>query len=270
MNLSQRIQTALREDGNIVALAGSAALSLALLNPIPLLIGMVAETVYLLYVPDSRWYANRLSARYDNEVKNRRAGLRDETAAFVPPETLQAWLAQETLRQSIGERARDVPEWQIFLRRLDYLLELQIKTAGVAARVHAKIRQYAWANAEDADPVSAGTTRIAYYESTVTALQNVASNASGDPSKAGIQGNIKHVEEQKTNTQKELFQVIAAQHLTDSTKQSMIETLRFLKTVRDAKEEHYQSWWGEDALRITKSVETNLHRLDDWMKQTRA
>lgn len=270
MNLSQRIQTALREEGNVIALAGAGALSLALLNPLPFLIGMVAETVYLLYVPDSRWYANHLSARYDNEVKTRREQLRGETVAFVAPETAQAWAAQETLRQSIGERARDVPEWHMFLRRLDYLLDLQIKTTGVAARIGTKIRQYAWANTDEADPISAGTARIAYYESTITALNNVARGTHGDQPRTGIASNIAHVEAQKTATQKELFQVIAGQHLMETTKQSVIQTLRFLKTVRDAKEEHYLSWWGEDALRITKDAETNLRRLNDWMKQTRA
>ncbi len=270
MNLSQRIQTALREEGNVIALAGAGALSLALLNPIPLLVGLVAEIAYLLYVPDSRWYANHLSVRYDKEVKGRREQLRRQMSALVSPETAQAWAVQETLRQAIGERARDVAEWQVFLRRLDYLLELQIKTTGNAARIGAKIRQHTWANTEKADPVSAGTARIAYYESTISALQSVVRSTAGNPAKAGVEANIAHVESQKTDTQKELFQAVAAQHLIDSTKQSVIETLRFLKSVRDAKEEHYLSWWGEDALRITKNAETNQHRLEDWMKQVRA
>ena len=268
MNLTQRIQTAIREEGNIVVLAGFAALSIALLNPVPLLIAMVAETAYLLYVPDSRWYANRLSTRYDNEVKRRRAELKRGSFADAPPETVQIAEMQESLREGIGRRASDATEWLVFLRRLDYLLELQIQNGGTIALINTRTRRYSWTSGDNLDPLSAGAARIAYYDSTLEALRSVAQNTPGNKQPVA-QASIAHVEEQKSETQKELFQVVAAQHLMDSAYKTTKEASNFLQAVHDAGDTVFQSRWGEDVLRIIKECEANLRRSEDWLKQAK-
>ena len=55
---------ALQENENVVGMATAAALSVALLNPLPLLVGAVAEAAYMLAVRDSKWYSGRLERRW--------------------------------------------------------------------------------------------------------------------------------------------------------------------------------------------------------------
>ena len=52
---------AFREPMNAVGLATMAAICFATFNPLPLLAGIVAEAAYLLMVPDSHWFRDRLA-----------------------------------------------------------------------------------------------------------------------------------------------------------------------------------------------------------------
>ena len=122
MTLKQRVYEALWEDANVLGLAGCAALSLSLLSPLPLLIAFVAEVVYLLYVPDSHWYANRV-ARWHDSLINDHQGAGRTSVTDSPGAARVRDLGR--LRSVI--LARDGSESETlmgFLQKLDDLLEI--------------------------------------------------------------------------------------------------------------------------------------------------
>lgn len=116
---------AFQEQGNLVALAGSVALSAALLNPLPLLACLIGEAAYLLFVPDSKWYEKRLSAKYDAEIEERRRKLREQILPTLSPGMQRRYNRLETTRDEIYAQAKEsnAPWFREILRKLDYLLE---------------------------------------------------------------------------------------------------------------------------------------------------
>lgn len=122
---SNRFKEAFKEQFNLVGLAGAAALSAALLNPIPLLIGVVAEAAYLLFVPDSKWYESRLSVRFDAAVVERREKLKAEIFPIISRRMQERFSRLENIRtQMTGQPGMEKETWfREVLRKLDYLLE---------------------------------------------------------------------------------------------------------------------------------------------------
>ena len=100
-----RFAEAFREGGNLVGLAGAAGLSLALLNPLPLLVGLVAEAAYLLFVPDSKWYESRLGKRFEEAVRQRREGLKRRTLPLLSPSMQDRFARLEATRVQIYAQA---------------------------------------------------------------------------------------------------------------------------------------------------------------------
>ena len=142
MPKKSRFAHALQETYNVVGLAGAAALSAALLNPIPLLVGLVAEAAYLLFVPDSKWYASRLSTRFDAEVAARIAKLRDQTFPKIAVDRQNRFNHLLELRQTIGQNPTNAGQnWFLeVVRKLDYLLEKWLLFADKEAEFHNHIR----------------------------------------------------------------------------------------------------------------------------------
>ncbi len=121
---SSRFKQAFSESYNVIGLAGLFAASAALLTPVPLLIGLVAETVYLLFTPDSKWYMDRLATRYDQEVIARREKLVREVGPTLPSSVMARFARLETTRNQIGSQTVDGMKWfREVLRKLDYLME---------------------------------------------------------------------------------------------------------------------------------------------------
>jgi len=121
---TNRLKEAFKESYNVIGMAGLFALSAALLNPVPLLAGLVAETCYLLFAPDSKWYMDRLSARYDKEVIARREKLKQEVGPTLTPAVLARFARLETMRNQIGSQTFEGKNWfREVLRKLDYLME---------------------------------------------------------------------------------------------------------------------------------------------------
>ncbi|HLK58655.1 MAG TPA: hypothetical protein VKU00_18940 [Chthonomonadaceae bacterium] len=119
-----RFREAFKEHANLIGVVGAVALSAALLNPLPLLVGLVAEAAYLLFVPDSKWYEQRLSRKFDAEVEARRRKLKDQTLPQLRPETRDRFLQLEEIRKQVDTQSQDDKEWyREVLRKLDYLLE---------------------------------------------------------------------------------------------------------------------------------------------------
>lgn len=124
MNKVNRYLEAFKENYNVVGLAGATALSAALLNPLPLLAGLVVEAAYLLFVPDSKWYEVRLSARHDAEVEARRRQLKEQIFPELSPEMQARFARLEDTRAQINAHAKSEERWfREVLRKLDYLLE---------------------------------------------------------------------------------------------------------------------------------------------------
>jgi len=129
MTNTNRYLQAFKEQGNVIGLTSAVALSAALLNPLPLLVGLVAEAAYLIFVPDSKWYSARLSARYDAEIEQRRLQVKQQIMPLLAPAMRERFIRLEVCRAAIGRQPVDksVPggdRWfREVLRKLDYLLE---------------------------------------------------------------------------------------------------------------------------------------------------
>ncbi len=121
---SNKLIQAFKEGGNLVGLASTVALSAAFLDIWPLLAGVVAETAYLLFVPDSRWYAARLAKRSEQDVEGRRQQLKAQTLPRLRPEMRAQYEKLEGMRRQIEAQSQDNAVWlQDMLRKLDYLLD---------------------------------------------------------------------------------------------------------------------------------------------------
>ena len=124
MRIKNKYMEALKENVNVAGLGLMAAASAALLNPLPLLAGLVAEAAYLIFIPDSKWYEARLSRRYDAEVERRRQKLKEEILPMLRPETRARFDRLEAARRLIDSQQSDGRTWfREVLRKLDYLLE---------------------------------------------------------------------------------------------------------------------------------------------------
>lgn len=132
-----RTLEAFKEGHNTVGLAAVIALCAATLSPLPLIAGLVLEAAYLLFVPDSKWYAARLAKRFDGEIEARRRKLKDQTLPTLRPELQQRFARLESLRQQIGARPADEEKWfREVLRKLDYLLDKFLQFASKEAQFH--------------------------------------------------------------------------------------------------------------------------------------
>lgn len=124
MKRPSKLKEAFLESYNAIGLAGAAAVSAALLNPLPLLGALVIEAAYLLFVPDSKWYEKRLAAKYDQEVIERRRKLRDQVFPTLNANTQARFTRLESVRDQIGNQTFDGRLiFREVLRKLDYLLE---------------------------------------------------------------------------------------------------------------------------------------------------
>ncbi len=113
-----------------MSLAGAVALSAALLNPLPILLGLAAEAAYLLFVPDSQWYNRRLKSKFDNEVTDRLNALRDQVFPQIHHSVQEQFGKLQSARNQIGLQSRNEETWfREALRKLDFLMEKHLQFA---------------------------------------------------------------------------------------------------------------------------------------------
>lgn len=125
-----RYKTAFSENANLVGLAGVAAASLALLNPLPFLVGLAVEAAYLLFVPDSKWYEVRLKAKFDADVQARLDNLRDQVFPQIHSSVKEQFTRLKSARDQIGQQSRSEEQWfREALRKLDFLMEKYLQFA---------------------------------------------------------------------------------------------------------------------------------------------
>jgi hypothetical protein len=144
-----RLREAFNEKPNLIGLASSVAVSAALLNPVPLLVGLVAEAAYLLFVPDSTWYGRILKVREGEQLLHRRAQVKATLLPALHPELRERYQRLEELRRQIAtQTADDADLFGTLSTRLDFLLEKYLHFAAKEAqfrdhlrRVHNEARQ---------------------------------------------------------------------------------------------------------------------------------
>lgn len=129
-SLRHRLREAFNEAPNLLAMASTVALSAALISPLPLIIGLVAEAAYLLFVPDSKWYERRLQSRFDGEVVARRNELKKQTFPIIRDQIRHEFVRLEQVRGQIEGQSRGEEPWfREALRKLDFLMEKYLQFA---------------------------------------------------------------------------------------------------------------------------------------------
>lgn len=126
MKTDSKSAAAFRESGNVIGLGVVAAASAALLTPIPLIAGLVVEAAYMLFVPDSKWYANLLQKRYDAANAERRRKLKEQILPTLSPAMRDRYLRLEATRDQIYQDSSsdDTRPWfGDVIKKLDFLLE---------------------------------------------------------------------------------------------------------------------------------------------------
>ncbi len=124
--MSNRYLAAFQENYNLLGLAATASASMAIgAAALPLLlVGVVAEAAYLIFVPDSSWYAAHLSRRDDAKIQARRDQLKAKNLPLLRPQLQARFERLEAVRREIdGQAVSDATWLREILRKLDFLLE---------------------------------------------------------------------------------------------------------------------------------------------------
>jgi len=141
MQISSRYLTALKENANVLGLAAAVSLSAATLSPVPLLAGIVLEAAYLLFVPDSKWYAARLAKRAEAVNQKRWGELKDHVLPSLRPEMQSRFARLEETRRQLEMASDGEKLWfREVTGKLDYLLEKFLLFAGSEVRFRDHLR----------------------------------------------------------------------------------------------------------------------------------
>src|ERR1044072_4397731 len=126
MKNESKYAIAFKENANTIGLGALVALSAAMLNPLPLIGGLVAEAAYMLFVPDSKWYGKRLQKKYDEANEERRRKLKEQILPTLSPAMRDRYLRLEETRDQIYADAASSerrPWFADVIKKLDFLLE---------------------------------------------------------------------------------------------------------------------------------------------------
>jgi hypothetical protein len=135
MKTPSRYVAAFKENANVLGLATAASLSAATLNPLPLLAGVVLEAAYMLFVPDSRWYSERLARLAAAGKEKQRREVRDRLLPGLRPEMQARYARLEEKRRRLEPPPGSEQLWfDEVLDKLDYLLEKFLVFAGSELR----------------------------------------------------------------------------------------------------------------------------------------
>ena len=111
-------------------MAAAAAVALATGTIIPIILGVAAEAVYMLFVPDSKWYEVRLKSKFDAEVQARLQKLRDQVFPQIHNTVKEQFSRLQSARDQIGQQSRSEETWfREALRKLDFLMEKYLQFA---------------------------------------------------------------------------------------------------------------------------------------------
>jgi hypothetical protein len=124
MTGSDKTKEAIKEPIHLGGVAIAIGLTAITKSPIPILSGVVLDAFYLGLIPKSNWYADRLAAKYDKKVLERREKLKLEIGPTLPQGVMVRFSRLESMRNQIGSQAFEGKKWfRDVLRKLDYLME---------------------------------------------------------------------------------------------------------------------------------------------------
>ena len=122
--MKNRYLAALQNQYNLLGLASITAAAAAMTSPIPLLVGLVVEAAYLIFVPDSKWFEARLSRQHDAEIRAQREKLKNQVLPQLRPTLQKRFAKLEQDRADIDKQAAADELWMREIgRKLDYLLD---------------------------------------------------------------------------------------------------------------------------------------------------
>ena len=122
--MKNRYLSALQDQYHLLGLGSVVALAAATTSLAPLLVGVVIEAAYLIFVPDSKWFQARLSRQHDAEIVAQREQLKNEILPKLRPTLQKRFAKLEEERADIDRQSEDDKEWmREVLRKLDFLLD---------------------------------------------------------------------------------------------------------------------------------------------------
>lgn len=125
--MESRIASAFKEQENMIGMSVFLAASIFLLNPVPLIIGTALEVAYILFVPDSNWYSNRLETKQRKLVEERRFELSHKFRYSATRENVAKYQELESVRAQLDDDYVLRPDWRDVINRLDTLLEKYVE-----------------------------------------------------------------------------------------------------------------------------------------------
>ncbi len=151
----RRIKQAALEDFNLIGLSSVFALSLAALNPYIALGGVVLECGYLLVIPKSTWYGDRLDARYEVVAAAKREKMKGSLFPQLSDDVRSRFGRLEAARGQIRVQPGDQSRWyRAILRKLDYLMEKFL----LFASKDVEFRNYLISVRQEADALNSGSS----------------------------------------------------------------------------------------------------------------
>jgi len=122
--MQNRYIAAFKESHNLIGLAAVTAVSAAMLNPVPLLVGAVLEAAYMLFIPDSKYFEARLARLGAANTQEKREEFKRNTLPALRPELRTRYERLEGMRGEIARQSSSDPNWtRDILGKLDFLLE---------------------------------------------------------------------------------------------------------------------------------------------------
>ena len=122
--MKNRYLAALQEQYNLLGIGSIAVLAAAIVSPLPLLVGLGVEATYLIVVPNSKWYAARLSRQHDAAIQAQRDKIKAEILPKLRPNLQKRYARLEEDRADIDRQVADDTIWMMeVVRKLDYLLD---------------------------------------------------------------------------------------------------------------------------------------------------
>lgn len=120
--------SAFNEELNLIGLAGVIGFSAITWSWVPLLLGLGAECLYLLFFPDSKFYKGMLKVRYEKEAAKKREELKRQWLSSVSAQDRSRFNKLESLRNSMNSALHEMGDASSAylmmddLKKMDYLL----------------------------------------------------------------------------------------------------------------------------------------------------
>lgn len=276
MDLRQRFRIAIKEDANILGLASATALSLVLLNPLPLLVGLAVEVVYLLYITDSGWYNSRLSHRYDATIITRRQLLQ---AGIFPSlsepirERLESLESARKPLSSIKVEKAEEKRWLELLRHVDYHLEVLAQLFGRQVTIASQVAASDVADrsipreSAVAEDYEWKTGLLEHYEHRAEELMQIANQQEYGEKQAILMRSVRELERGTETIRHELFQEVVAEHLEEGIAKLLEDSETLINTIPARLEGGTVESLDTEVNQLIQSAERFAQHQNDWLKQ---